>query len=153
MAARCQNARLYPQQMMYFVEKLRGIHTSGLGFQLMAENPNGMGVRFDIRHGVSLTSWGEKITVSLTPQGESTFVDVASECALPTQIVDWGKNAENVNAVFRYFEMGMPIPANAQDVRAMPQQFAAPGAARYCPACGTQVPVNARFCTGCGRPL
>jgi hypothetical protein len=47
--------------------------------------------------GASLSSWGETITISpyRTPRGCS--LKIKSECSLPTQIFDWGKNSENIN--------------------------------------------------------
>jgi hypothetical protein len=47
--------------------------------------------------GMGLTSWGEDITVwvAVTPQGSA--VNIKSECSLPTQLIDWGKNKENIN--------------------------------------------------------
>lgn len=45
---------------------------------------------------VNLASWGESITVTLLDGGD---VQVRSECAMPTQLVDWGRNAKNCRAV------------------------------------------------------
>ena len=43
---------------------------------------------------VSIKSWGEKIRVTILPSG---FLQIRSECSLPTQCIDWGKNKKNVN--------------------------------------------------------
>lgn len=42
----------------------------------------------------SMKSFGEKIHIQLNKDG---FAAVKSECALPTQIISWGKNKKNVN--------------------------------------------------------
>lgn len=43
--------------------------------------------------GLNLWSWAEKITVRrLGP----TSLHIRSQCALPTQCFDWGRNARNV---------------------------------------------------------
>lgn len=155
MAASSRSARLYPVQIMYFVEKLRNINNGGLNLQLKSENPNGTGVWFRIHHGATFTSWGEKITVTLTPQGEGTVVDIISECGMPTQIVDWGKNASNVNAIFRYLENGLPVgaPAPAQELRAPAPQSVPQIETKVCPNCGTRLKADARFCPRCGAQL
>ena len=52
---------------------------------------------------MSFVSYGEKITVTLTYLGEDkTQIDIVSECGMPTQIIDYGKNKKNVNAIFDY---------------------------------------------------
>ena len=164
MAASSRNVRLYPFQIMYFVEKLRNINNAGLNLVLKSENPNGTGVWFRIHHGATMTSWGEKITVTLTPQGEGTVVDIISECGMPTQIVDWGKNASNVNAVFRYLEAGLPAPTPAQapvqapaaaPAQAPELRSAAPQSAetKQCPVCGAVLRADSRFCPRCGAQL
>jgi hypothetical protein len=43
---------------------------------------------------ISFWSWGERIQIEVGRQGD---VWVRSECALPTQCFDWGKNRRNVN--------------------------------------------------------
>lgn len=46
---------------------------------------------------LSLWSWTEKIDVTVEDNGNVTM---KSECSLPTQIIDWGKNKRNVNKFF-----------------------------------------------------
>ncbi|MBQ9719689.1 MAG: zinc ribbon domain-containing protein [Oscillospiraceae bacterium] len=169
MAARSQNARVYNVPMDYFVQKMRAIHSSGLGMELRAEVPLPNGLQYPLKHGVSLSSWGENVTVTLADQGGSTYVDIVSECALPTQIVDWGKNNQNILNIFSYLERDMGVyfqqPAAqmpAAEPASFPQQTAqsAPvqrnipqGGVQFCPNCGAQMPATARFCTACGCQL
>jgi len=56
--------------------------------------PNGLQV--SCKTSAGMQSWGEKVTVSITPAGE---VRVWSECAMPTQLVDWGKNGQNCSQI------------------------------------------------------
>lgn len=43
---------------------------------------------------VGMKSWGEKIRITILPSG---ILQIRSECSLPTQCFDWGKNKKNVN--------------------------------------------------------
>jgi hypothetical protein len=45
---------------------------------------------------MSWRSWGEKVGVDLLGVDGDTLVQIKSRSALPTTLVDWGKNAENV---------------------------------------------------------
>ena len=108
MAAKSQKQVLVDAQLMPMVERLR---TMGpvLKYQFLSEQaaPNG-GALFRFAHKVSLTSWGENVTITVTPYGAAQCVmHVRSECALPTQIVDWGKNGKNVNEILGYLTSGL----------------------------------------------
>ena len=43
--------------------------------------------------GFSFRSWGENVSVHVDDTGT---VQVTSECSMPTQLVDYGKNKSNV---------------------------------------------------------
>ena len=45
---------------------------------------------------MSLKSWGEEIDVRISGSDENVAVRVTSSSRLPTTLIDWGKNAENV---------------------------------------------------------
>ena len=45
---------------------------------------------------VSMTSWGETITISPFRTSKGCSLRIKSECSLPTQLIDWGKNNENI---------------------------------------------------------
>jgi len=47
---------------------------------------------------MSLTSWGERIAVQWVAEGQ---LHVRSECSVPTQCIDWGRNRENVEKLRR----------------------------------------------------
>ena len=88
----------------YVVDKMRRIAGAKLKCQLLSENPDGHGgCWFSLCRNASLASWGENITVALYPvDGFTTDIDIHSECALPTQIIDYGKNKKNVETLFQY---------------------------------------------------
>lgn len=52
--------------------------------------------------GMSWTSWGEKFKIVITSiNANLTRVEIASEAAYKAQLIDWGKNNENVKDFFR----------------------------------------------------
>jgi hypothetical protein len=71
-----------------------GMALTNIGATLKNVDPNTG--RFFATRGFSLTSYGENITIQpyRTPTGCS--LDVKSECSVPTVIIDWGKNTENI---------------------------------------------------------
>ncbi len=52
--------------------------------------------RIDARSGAGLRSWGENIAVTVSDGGR---VDIKSSCR-GIQVIDYGKNKANVNALF-----------------------------------------------------
>ena len=163
MAAKSQEGRVYPVAMDFILWKLRTIDSSNLNVTLKSENndPNGS-IWFRIHHGMSMASYGEKITVTVTPQQGGTGIHILSECGMPTQIIDYGKNKKNVAAIFRYLEDGMnaapPAQPYAPPQQAVPQPApAAPqtsqGAVKYCPNCGAPNHPQSNFCIQCGTRL
>lgn len=46
--------------------------------------------------GASLMSWGEKITATIAHGPHGATVHLRSECALPTVLFDFGRNAKNL---------------------------------------------------------
>ena len=58
---------------------------------------------------ISWTSWGENVTavVGFGPAG--ALVTVESRCALPTQLVDWGKNRKNVEQIVQHLRALVPV--------------------------------------------
>lgn len=58
---------------------------------------------------VGWRSWGENVsaTVGFGPQG--AVVTLRSECAMPTQLVDWGKNRKNVERIVEALRTLVPV--------------------------------------------
>lgn len=119
-----------------------------LNLGLKSENPTNTGVWFRFHHGVTPMSWGEKITITLNPTSPATVqIDILSECGLPTQIVDWGKNKQNVANIFEYIakniaKYGSSMPINQpQEAPRLDKKF--------CFNCGTQLGGGDAFCFKC----
>ncbi len=124
---------------------------SRLNVSIQSESPTYNGVMFQFRHGVTFTSWGENVHITLTPVGPAvTNLQIRSECCMPTQIVDWGKNKQVVCNIYEYLvENVTRYPADAP--QNMPPQYQPP-APQYQPA--PQQPTSApAFCCRCGNPL
>ena len=84
--------------------------TTSLHLQPCMQAPFPNGITYQFSHSVSFTSWGEDIVVRLTAiHDAATEVILHSECSLPTQIIDWGKNKENVALIKLYLENHLPM--------------------------------------------
>ena len=49
--------------------------------------------------GTSMSSWGETITIQVQPVGNVSNLEIKSEAKW--QLIDWGKNNENINKFIR----------------------------------------------------
>ena len=118
--------------------------SSQLNIVMKSENPMAGGVWYRFHHGATFTSYGEKITITLTVQNAySTIVDVHSECGMPSQIIDWGKNKCNCEAVMNYIRCNITRFSVASANNYAPTH-------KYCIHCGTPISINSRFCSKCG---
>jgi len=54
---------------------------------------------------MSLLSWGENIEIKIKQVEDSVYIRINSESR--SQIIDWGKNAENITTFFSALEMLM----------------------------------------------
>ena len=106
MAAQAQATRIYQIPIDTIAAELRNPRLSqSLSFTFNGEFPVMGGACFKYHRGVSFTSWGENITVTLLMlQPGVTQVNVHSECSLPTQIIDWGHNDQNTNGIFQHID-------------------------------------------------
>lgn len=178
MARSAVDERIINLPIDVIIQQMRTVGAES-NFALRSENPTPTGVWFRVHHGASFSSWGEKVTVTLTPMGQQTKVNIFSECGMPTQIVDYGKNRKVVNYLFDFImraAYGQPammpqqnqaypqVPQNQaypQQVpqnQAYPQQAAQPiqqpaAQGRFCTNCGSQVAPGMKFCTKCGTPM
>ena len=50
---------------------------------------------------LSASSWGERVTISLSEPG---MMEIESSCWYPLQVIDWGKNKQNVTRFLTLFE-------------------------------------------------
>ena len=155
--------------------------TDILRISLKSENPMPSGCWFRYHHGMTFRSYGERITVSLNAMSPtSTLVEVHSEAAMPTQLIDFGINNSNINAIFAHLDnyvlfpimaqMGQPIPGQPVPPQPMQAQHApaapapqqpmpaaqpAPQSApaKICNNCGAQLEPSYRFCNCCGASV
>ena len=134
---------------------------SSLNIELKSENPASNGVWFRFHCGVTFTSWGEKITITLLPiDAKTTSMTIHSECGMPTQVIDMGKNYRNVCNIYEYIERVMMArginPANnVQATVPSPAPMAQPAPApaqtpAFCTNCGARLMPDCNFCTSCG---
>ncbi|MDP3275424.1 MAG: hypothetical protein Q8Q09_09540 [Deltaproteobacteria bacterium] len=68
------------------------------------------GLHFTGSVSMSFGSWGEKLTIVRVAPDRLT---VRSECSMPTQVFDWGKNDKNVRQFYMALiavSQGQPIP-------------------------------------------
>lgn len=107
MGAKASDKVLVTGQLMYLVDRLRNIQ----GFRIVKEYPDDKnGVIFEMSHDMTMSSWGENITVEMYPHNETqTVVDILSKCVMPTQIFDMGQNKNNVKDILRYLLYGLQV--------------------------------------------
>ncbi len=75
---------------------------SQCGFRIAESNPEAG--QIEARAGMSMRSWGERITITTSAAGR---VDIKSSCRW-IQLVDYGKNKANVNVLFSALGLLMP---------------------------------------------
>ena len=146
MAAKYQNKKVYQLSFESVCNAFRGVGViKRLDFGFKSESVVGESRVFNLSSDINLASWGEKITVTVTAVDSGVCVDVLSECALPTQIIDWGKNQKNVEAVFGFLDANAPTLAACA-----PAENNECGNKCYCANCGTQIEKTDLFCYKCG---
>ena len=102
MAASHQGTMVFPAgKEQLFQACLRAV--GQCGFTLGASNPEAGVIAASARMG--MRSWGEKITITIAPDGRT---DIRSTCR-GIQLIDYGKNKANVNALFA--AIGQSLPA------------------------------------------
>lgn len=107
---------------------------SGLAFRIDERNPD---ILF-AETGLSLGSTGERITIRITEHRDRTEVQVKSKCIF--QIIDWGRNKENVNRFFQHLHSCLPIV----------QGGTTDDGQQLCIVCGIPIVARARYCPSCG---
>jgi hypothetical protein len=75
---------------------------SQCGFRIAESNPEAGQIKARVR--MSMRSWGEHITITTSAAGR---VDIKSSCRW-IQLIDYGKNKANVNALFS--ALGLLLP-------------------------------------------
>lgn len=149
MAAKHQEVYQISAGMQALCNLLRSQNfASQLKLSFKSEAPIRTGMWYMFQHGVSFSSWGEDITITLIPLAPNlTQVTILSECGMPTQIVDWGKNRQIVNQIHDYLEIYVcREPAPQSYTQAPPAQTVR----AFCYRCGAPITPNMIFCPKCG---
>lgn len=142
MAASADLTRTYNINIEKFLTVIHDFSfTQALKLQFVSEYYINGGVTFTFHHGVSFTSWGETITLTVIGiQNCATNLIIHSECAVPTQFIDWGKNNDNVMMIANYLEQTVPFVPDSAPARTT----------CFCRNCGTEINIDAKFCYKCG---
>ena len=139
---------------------------SFLQLEYRFEAPIQGGTTYRFSSGVTLSSWGENIDINVLYLNETTSqVIIKSECALPTQIIDWGKNKANVEKIYNHLFSTIAYNPAFNNVSSQPEMNQAPvqnqniaqpqqsPAGVFCKKCNTQLDPVSRFCHICGTPV
>lgn len=147
MAANHSNTYILNANMGYICSVIRDPRfCMALKLNLKGEIPMQGATAYRFGAGVNFRSWGENIDINVLYFNENTSqVIIKSECAFPTQIIDWGKNKANVEQIYNYLLSS--IAYNPTVNYAQPQQMPM---GNFCKNCGTQLGPNSRFCQICG---
>jgi len=63
-----------------------------------------------LKGGINWDSWGENITIKIQRDtNETTKIIVSSESAVPTTLIDWGRNQKNVERIAEYIYSAFSI--------------------------------------------
>ena len=164
MAAKYSNTyalNAYIGHICEVVKDMRFYDFLKLKFNSVSQIQGGMLYRYT--SSINLSSWGENIDITVLYINEnSSQVIIKSECALPTQLIDWGKNKSNVEKIYNhliscmtgYFQslnntQYQPV-SNQNFNNSQPQQANMPV---FCRTCGAQLDASSRFCNICGTQM
>lgn len=58
---------------------------------------------------MGMRSWGENVLATIRYGPRGAVLTLRSECALPTQVIDWGKNRQNVELIVEALRPLAPV--------------------------------------------
>ena len=123
-----------------------------LGLTYMMSSKEFGNIYYRFSHGATFASWGEIITITLTPINSSaTSLSIQSQCASPMQVVDWGKNQSMVASIYNYIYMN--IASFTTPVASQQSQQAQTTQRKFCGKCGAPLQAGVKFCGVCGAKL
>ena len=154
---------------------------NALKFRFISRAPIQNGMKFCFASDVNFSSWGENIDIDVFYVNDNASqVVIKSECSMPTQIIDWGKNKSNVNKIYNQL---ISVLASAPVAPQMPMQPVAPVAPvapeqpvtppapvapqppvvpvappaptspKFCSKCGASLTAGSNFCQVCGNKV
>ncbi|MBM3200611.1 zinc ribbon domain-containing protein [Candidatus Woesearchaeota archaeon] len=107
---------------------------------------------------VSFGSWGENYTVSVIKEDNGVRVFFNSKCAMPTQVIDWGKNKENSEQFYKVLDRLIEEEKEnearklrhpkvvAKDLKPKQKEL-------KCKHCKAKLDKDDTFCPECGRKV
>jgi hypothetical protein len=129
-----------------FKEALDALNT--LGFKI--KNSDEFNGTIEARKGASIRSWGEGIKISITPSNGGSQVYVESDVRY--QVVDYGKNKDNVDKILTELDNRLLSPAQMPPP---PPPPTTPAAAQTCPTCDQPMTFiqqyNRWYCPNCKK--
>ena len=148
MAANYRQSLIFNSSMNQLIYLFRNPHFAGsLNLKYISEEFINGGARYRFNHGISFSSWGEELTITIMPvSNQQVNLDVYSECAMPTQIIDWGKNKEVVDNVINYICYNMNY-GNSYNFYQTNQSYNT----CFCTNCGERLTNESAFCPKCGK--
>lgn len=164
MAAKYEESRDYSIDFNTALKIMRWLDSTDLNISLKSENPVQDGsVWFRYIHGMSFRSYGEKITITLRALAErKTNIHIHSECGMPTQIFDSGKNKSNVCNIYSkinsYISLNncqSPIEfyQTTANISESTPQKSENTTSNFCIKCGAKLNPDDNFCIACGNRI
>ncbi|MBQ9942345.1 MAG: hypothetical protein IJP03_04995 [Christensenellaceae bacterium] len=101
MAAFYVETKVIDKHIDVLAQKIRDIATFRPKMTFTGEKAIEGGCEMTAKTGFSMTSYGERMTITMKYlNAQQTEVKVFSKSAMPTVILDFGQNSENVGFIF-----------------------------------------------------
>jgi hypothetical protein len=108
--------------------------------------------RIVVRTPMSMKSWGEDLIIQLLPVAGGAELRINSGSRL--QMVDWGKNRENIDKFISLMAACLRQAPQAQTGDNISSQaHANRSEASFCCVCGARLAADGKFCSSCGQPV
>lgn len=143
MSAKFEQAKQYPLPLAMITVALEDPDFfKSEKFRFVKSRSHQRGMMYHYQHAGGFRSFGENVLITMAPtETGETEVNVFSECASPTQLVDWGQNQTNVTSAFNRLEQYIST------VTPPPQ----PQHGCQCPVCQQSLPIGSHYCAFCGN--
>jgi hypothetical protein len=112
MAANKQSSKTF-QLSATQIQPLVCVALKNMGAEIFEQNP----FSISAKTGISLRSFGEIIQVDIKTLEIGCQINIDSRCSMPSTLVDWGKNQNNIDEFFAQLERLTASVAPAKTVR------------------------------------
>jgi hypothetical protein len=99
MAANKQSSKTF-QLSATQIQPLISVALKNMGAEILEQNP----FSISAKTGMSLRSFGESIQVDIKTLEIGCQINIDSRCSMPSTLVDWGKNQNNIDEFFAELE-------------------------------------------------